>query len=374
MADLAVNGLLSPEGDILKEPSDVERALTALWEAAGQKPEEEPSEEAKTRVCMANLVVVAQFDGWNDLSEVLARLARQYPTRILALLLDDPHMAGCPPQQVRAAVSSVCHVPQPGRPQVCAEQVLLRTGSESGAGMERVLFPLTASDLPLLAWWTVDAAPRAALLESLRQWVDRLVFDAGLASFPRLLDPGRCVTRELGWYRSYRWRAVIAQLFDEADPRTPQTIERVRVVIHGAVPTDRLDVVWMIAFLGGQLGWQPGRLRGPGRWEFRSPTRTVEAMIEDRSGPGRGLSTFEVYAGESHFQFARCGENTDEFRIMISDALSCRMPRSIQISRRDRADSLAVALTGRAVDRSYDRAVRLAVWMAEAFAPGRAAP
>jgi hypothetical protein len=367
MPELSMTGLLSPEGAVLKEPAEVERALINLWEAFGHKPDQEPSAEATTRVCMANMVLLAYSKEWNDLSQVLADLAREYPTRTLCLLLGDPEIAGQSPGQVRATVSSVCHVPQPGRPQVCCEQIVLRTGSLDGAGLDRVFLPLLVSDVPFLAWWTVDPAVCSDLLAAMRELTDRLIFDAGLPGFARLLQPGRAIARELGWFRSYRWRELIAQLFDETDRTVLDAIDRVAVSIRGGHPDDRLDALWMVAFLGGQLGWRTERVLGGGRFEFRSPGGGVEVVVDDQGGAGDGLSSFQVEAGGSHLEFARCREGSDEFRIMIHDENACRLPRSIQLKRRGRADSLAVALTGRAVDPSYERAASLALWMAEAM-------
>ncbi len=251
--------------------------------------------------------------------------------------------------------------------QVCCEQIVLRTGSADGAGLDRVLLPLLASDVPFLAWWTVDPAACPELLAVMRELTDRLIFEAGLPGFARLLDPGRGVARELGWFRSYRWRELIAQLFDETDRAVLDAIDRVALSLRGGHPDDRLDALWMAAFLGGQLGWRTGRVLGEGRFEFRSLGGAVEVVMDDQAGTGDGLSSFEVQAEGAHFEFARCREGSDEFRIMIRDENSCRLPRSIQLKRRGRADSLAVAFTGRAVDPSYERAAPLAVWMAEAM-------
>lgn len=368
MTETPRSGLLSPEGAVLKEPTEVEEALSALWGAAGDEPQEEQGRETTTRVCMANLVVVGRAAEWDGLSAVLAELAREYPTRTICLLLADPGMAGRPSRQVRAAVSSVCHLLQPGRPQVYCEQIVLRAGSQDGAGLDRVLLPLLASDVPLLGWWTTDPRPCSRLLAAMRQSIDRLVFDAGLPGFACLLETSRCVTRELGWFRSYRWRELVAGLFDDADRMILNTIDRVAVTIRGKDTRDWLDALWIVAFLGGQLTWRAGRVLGRGRFEFQARDRAVEVVIEDDAARGHGFNAFEVVAGRSRFKFARCHETGDEFRIMISDENTCLLPRSIQMARRGRADSLAVALTGRAVDRSYDRAVPLAVWMAEATA------
>lgn len=368
MPETPMTGLLSPGGSVLRDPTEVEEALSVLWGTAGEKPEEERGSEATTRVCMANLVVVGRVAEWDELSAVLAELAREYPTRTICLLLADPGMTDRPSGQVQAAVSSVCHLPQPGRPQVCCEQIVLRTGSRDGAGLDRVLLPLLASDVPLLGWWATDPRPCSQLLAAMRQSIDRLVFDAGLPGFACLLETSRCVTRELGWFRSYRWRELVAGLFDETDRAVLNAIDRVAITIRGNDACDWLDALWMVAFLGGQLTWRAGRVLGRGRFEFQARDRTVEVVIDDDAARGRGLNSFEVVAGRSNFKLVRCHETGDEFRIMISDENTCLMPRSIQMARRGRADSLAVALTGRAVDHSYDRAAALAVWMAEAMA------
>ncbi|MGQ9649098.1 MAG: glucose-6-phosphate dehydrogenase assembly protein OpcA [Phycisphaerae bacterium] len=359
--------LLSPGGAVLGDPAEIEEALAVLWDTAASRLETEAGGPAVTRVCMANLVVVGEAKQWEQLNVVLAQIAREYPSRTVALLVGDEAMADRPPGQVHATVSSVCHLPQPGRPQVCCEQIVLRMGSQDGTGLDRLLLPLLASDVPLLGWWTIDPASCPRLLAAMRQLIDRLIFDAGLPGFASLLEPGRCVTRELGWFRSYRWRELVAGLFDETDPAVLNAIDHVAVAIRGKDICDWLDALWIVAFLGGQLAWRTGRVLGGGRLEFHSPDRAIEVVIDDSAAAGRGLDSFEVAAGRSRFGFARCHEAGDEFRIMLSDENTCLMPRSIQIRGRGRADALAIAMTGRVVDRSYDRAVPLAVWMSEAM-------
>lgn len=365
--DTRMSPLLSPDGAVLGDPAEVEEALAVLWDTAAGQPETEAGGPAVTRVCMGNLVVVGEAKQWEQLSIVLAQIAREYPSRTVALLVGDEAMAGRPPGQVQAAVSSVCHLPQPGRPQVCCERIVLRIGSQDGAGLDRLLLPLLASDVPLLGWWTVDPASCPRLLAAMRQLIDRLIFDAGLPGFAGLLEPGRCVTRELGWFRSYRWRELVAGLFDETDPAVLSAIDHVAVAVRGEDICDWLDALWIVAFLGGQLAWRAERVLGRGRLEFQSRGRAIEVVIDGSAAAGQGLDSFEVVANGSRFRFARCHEASDEFRITLSDEYACQMPRSIQIRSRGRADALAVALTGRVVDRSYDRAVPLAVWMAEAM-------
>jgi hypothetical protein len=363
-----MTGLLSPEGAVLKDPAQVEQALAALWEPMGKQAAEAEGAETTTRVCMANLVVVGQAREWNQLSQVLTDLDREYPTRTLVLLLDDPMFPGSPAGQVHASVSSVCHVPQPGRPQVCCEQIVLRSSSAGGEGADRTILPLLASDVPLLIWWTTDPAPCQDLLRRLRGLADRLVMDAGLPGFEHLHHEGKCVSRELGWFSSYRWRVLIAQLFDEVSETTIEKIDGVEVRVHGGRPTGRFDAIWTVAFLAGQLAWRPGRLVADGVYRFLSAAGEVDVSIQPDPVPGSGLGSFMIRAGEAVFECRRCREGSDEFRIVVCDDRSCQMPRSMQMSPRRRADSLAIALTGRAVDRSFDRALPVATWIAQTTA------
>jgi glucose-6-phosphate dehydrogenase assembly protein OpcA len=362
-----MTSLLAPEGAILRDPADVERALATLWQPKGEEAAEQKGTKTTTRVCMANLVVVGRAREWDDLSQVLADLAEEYPTRTLVLLLGDSKFSASPVGEVRASVSLVCHLPHPGHPQVCGEQIVLRSGSTAGAGVDRAILPLLASDVPLVLWWTTDPALCGDLLRGLHRLADRLVMDAGLPGFAYLQHEGPCVTRELGWIRAYRWRVLIAQLFDEAGGSTFAAIDRVAVTIRGGVPSDRLDAIWMVAFLAGQLGWRPVRVVSDGVYEFASLDRRIEVSILVVPGPGSGLESFVVGAGDLKYEFARCGEGSDEFRIMISDQQACQMSRSVHMARRRRSTSLAIGLTGRSVDHSFERAAPIGSWIARSM-------
>ncbi len=372
------NALFSPDGAVLIDPVEVEHALAEMWAAA----EPDGEKAIATRVCTANLIVVADADRQHDIFNVLGELSPLYPTRTIVVLLEEDgrDISDC---VTRVSVSAVCHVPQPDRPQICCEQVVLRGPLADDADLDRTLLTMLEADLPRMFWWTIDPASRPKLLARLTTLADRLIIDAGIAGF-KALTPAhernappvlmslplagrphvwRCPVRELGWYRTGRIRELIAQLFDDAPADSFGRIHRIEARMAGASSEQRVDALWLAAFLGGQLNWRPTRLAGPNRYEFASEQGTVQVSIEHLAG-GTGLADLTIAAENHTFALSRRLSAADEYRIEIGDENVCRMPRSVQLRPLARGDALASAMAGRPVDAAFNRAAPLAAWMA----------
>ncbi len=372
------SALFSPEGAVLIDPIEVEHALMAMWEAG--KPDE--METVATRVCIANLIVVAEAKSQHEIFNVLGELSPIYPTRTIVVLLDEgasDASAGAP----RISVSAVCHVPQPDRPQICCEQIVLRGPLADDADLDRTLLTMLEADLPRMFWWTIDPACRPKLLARLTSLADRLILDAGIAGF-KVLTPTdeqnatsvmiplplakrghawRCPVRELGWYRTAQIRELVAQLFDDASADCLKRIDSVVVRMGGGAAEQWVDALWLVAFLGGQLNWRPMRVSARHRYEFASEGGTVQVRIEFLAG-NAGLADLTIAAENHTFALSRCRPAADEYRIEIGDENVCRMPRSVQLRPLARGDALASAMAGRPVDAAFNRAAPLAAWMA----------
>lgn len=372
--------LLSPEGAKLSDPGQVERALAEMWKQSGKAASGEAQQPAATRVCVANLVVVAAAEQWNELLGVLGELSPMYPTRTIALLLSEDGAScqtsgGGAAESVRASVSALCHVPQPGQPQVCCEQILLHATHAQSGDLHRTILPLLEADVPVMVWWTLDPRHCTSLLDALAQEAKRFILDAGvtgLSLLPRLTEgagkggltlPG---VREIGWYRIHRWRELIASMFDECGGGPLAQVDELRVDV-----SDRRDVmraaIWLIAFLGGQLDWElvstsPGAGEVAVAFKFRSGGREVRASVQETAGAG--LVGLAIRSGTSTFE-ARRGQ--EELRIIVHEEHVCRTPRVVHLPRRRRSEALAAALAGRAIDAAFTRAARLAAQMAAAL-------
>ncbi|NLX12056.1 MAG: hypothetical protein GXY44_00170 [Phycisphaerales bacterium] len=373
------NALFAPEGAVLADPAEIERALTAMWEAA----ESDGSKAVATRVCTANLIVVADVAEQHDIFNVLGELSPVYPTRTIVVLLDED-ARDASGGDLWVSVSAVCHVPQPDRPQICCEQVVLRGPLSDDADLDRTLLTMLEADLPRMFWWALDPGRRPVLLARLTSLADRFILDAGLAGF-KVLTPAqeqkamtgtislplatrsydwRCPVRELGWYRTGRVRELLAQLFDEVPTDCLSRIDRLGVRVAGGSVEHQVDAIWLVAFIGGQLGWRPVSALGPGKYEFASKHLTVQVDIEFLAA-GMGLVDLTITATNHTFSLSRYRPAADEYRIEIGDENVCRMPRSVQLRPLAHGDALASAMAGRPVDAAFNRAASLAAWMAQ---------
>ena len=346
--------LLNPEGAVLTDAGEVDRALTEMWDAGKGKD----ATQQATRVCLANLILVAHVDRWNELTAALGELSPMYPTRTLAILLDDSVDGS-----VYAQVTSLCHAPRPGRPQICSEQVVLRTARDSARRLHHTVLALFEPDVPSFVWWMIDPGEARELFDGMRETADRLIVDAGVAGFASVESGRRSVVREIGWPRMYRSRALVAGLFDGTGPDTPERIDQISIELLGDDPADWIDGVWLIAFVGGQLGWQPEACNGPGEWTFKTKFGTANVVMSQTPSPTPGLSRLSIRSMQSTFDIERCMDRPDEYRTIICDQHICEMPRSVQIPRTDCTRAMAVVLRNRPLDKAFSRALPLAKWM-----------
>jgi hypothetical protein len=376
-----------------------------MWKQGGAAAGEE--KPAATRVCLANLVVVAEAGRCSDVLEVLGELSPMYPTRTIVLLLsrecgmgvqpmtagqdagarvDGQVSAGDSPWRdarataVWASVSAICHVPQPGQPQVCCEQVVLYAMHAQAGDLHRTVLPLLEPDVPVMVWWTLDIAACDTLLGALIREAKRFILDAGLTGMagltPLLRYPG---LRELGWYRIHRWRELLAGMFDECGPGPLRRIDEVLVELGDRGNTAIESPIWLIAFLAGQLDWE--RQPAPESERRTSSGSDPEPSSRDicfatfhfsreggapvrvviRPAEGEGLVSVTIRNGVNAFEARRSGP---DLRITAHEEHVCQVPRVVHLPRLHCSQALAAAMAGRAVDPAFARAAPLAASMA----------
>lgn len=345
-----IRDLLRPEGASIRDPGQIEQALAFLWE-----PASENGDKVASRICVANLVVVGRPEDWHDLVEVLGEISPSYPTRTVVLLPGG--------EPIRAFVSALCHVLRPHQPQVCCEQIVIRGGLADGCGLDRTILPILEPDVPTMVWWTRDPADCPTLLHSVRQRADRLILDVGEVGLTHIASDGcRCAVRELGWYRTARWRQLIAGMFDGPGAAALSSIERVTVSVGACRPGGRVDAVWMVAFLAGQLDWQRRKALREAAWEFTAGQRAVEVELTPPGSSG-GTCRFTMTGPGCSYEIASWAHSPAEFRVYVCDQNACRLPRCVESPCLSRKDALLAAMTGRSVDAAFTRAAPIAAWM-----------
>lgn len=216
------------------------------------------------------------------------------------------------------------------------------------------------ADVPTMCWWTLDPNACSGLSAAVRAVSDRLILDAGLVGLSHLQSTGRCTVRELGWYRTARWREFIAGMFDVTGREALDAIDRVDIEMENDSAEDHLDAIWLAAFLAGQLGWRLMKTGDKSTFTFESAGRAVAVAIRLGTGGRTGLRSVLIRSADSHYEISRLAGSANQYRLTECDAHTCQLPRCVTAAPASRADALAMAFTGRLVDAAFSRAAPIA--------------
>jgi glucose-6-phosphate dehydrogenase assembly protein OpcA len=361
---------------------EVEAELARLWgpsaERAGGPEVEGPS---VTRVALANLVVAGLGPDAARVEPVLDTVVMRRPCR--AIVLAD---GGGPPRRVGAEVSALCHLPAPGRPQVCSERIVLRAGPGALDLLPGAVFALLEPDLPMVLWWVGDPGPGSGLCRTLAAEAARLVPDlpdpCGDAEAVRAaLGPGaHPFGRDLAWFGVGRWRELVAQFFDGAEAAEALgRVARVEIDAEMAEGSDAAAIprapAWLAAWLAGQLGWRPIRREageGGVAATFARADGSGEVSVRIRVGRAPGLDAARVTRvrlgmdgprGEESFALARSASHPEEVRIEACAPCRCALPRLVRAPELDAAGRVSAALESSRDDPPYRAARGAMFWL-----------
>jgi hypothetical protein len=309
--------------------------------------------------------------------ETLEAIAAQYPSRTILL------RPGAAPGKITAEVSALCHLPAPGRPQVCSERIVLYCGEGADALIPGAIRPLLVRDLHTVLWCCDDPLASLELIDALGEESTRLIIDrpdpdgpAIAQAMGQLVDP---LPRDLAWFGITPWREIIAQLFDPPTRDLLGTIERVRVLVEADGDGRPRTALWLIAWLAGQLGWRKSPHASAANWfEFEGPTGLITAVVETRTGqPGSSSRLAEVAielrpipgdepSGCKPGQFLlRKQPDSSAIRVEVHSASRCELPRLVSVPP-DLVDRrVAAALQSYLSDPPYERALQVFRELAE---------
>ncbi|ADV62231.1 Glucose-6-phosphate dehydrogenase subunit [Isosphaera pallida ATCC 43644] len=266
----------------------IERELTRLWgESAQEAGGSEVSRPSVTRVVLCNLVVLGR-------PERLDEVQVAHPCRAILLGLEEGRG-----QKVEAEVAATCHLPAPGRPQVCSEKIALFAAPEAQRLLPSAVRGLLEADLPVVVWWSQppDDSERSELLAQLANDASRVLLDlpdpasdCTLEHLARFIEAHRLrYVHDLAWFGLTPWRDLIAQRFEPPNHRhlerlTSLTI-RTRTAGDPLVNPPRISGL-LAGWFAGQLGWTlEQRLQRPAaETHVRHPASTIDARYRDRAG------------------------------------------------------------------------------------------
>jgi glucose-6-phosphate dehydrogenase assembly protein OpcA len=184
---------------------------------------------------MTLIVAAEESDDAASLGETIAALMPEHPARAILVRL-----CGTRERALSHRVYAQCWMPFGQRRQICCEQVEITAADAALADLPSVLLPLAVADLPLVLWCR---APRLLAMPEFRRisaMATKVVVDSAAMPDARealrsmaAMARGGVTLGDLSWTRLTRWRAMLAQVFENRE-RLAQLagIERA-VVEHG---------------------------------------------------------------------------------------------------------------------------------------------
>jgi glucose-6-phosphate dehydrogenase assembly protein OpcA len=379
------NAFLQGQG-IPVDLREIESTLHQLWGPAAEEiggPEiEHPN---VTRVALANLVIERLIPECEALRPVVEAVIARYPCRAIVL-----RGTGLEERKISAEVSALCHLPDPGMPQVCSERIVLHAGPAAVDLIAGSVRPLLEADLPMVLWWTSDPRSHEALFRDLGDECSRLLLDLPDPGAPadglRLgLDPTICsFSRDTVWFGLTRWRELVAQFFDPpCHHETTARIDSLQIDVLSPEPAvpPRL-AIWLAAWMAGQLGWKPqgrptnqaGSAGSSFRAAFLGPlgTLAVEIVTQplgshmSRTPALQGVTiTARGPEGAESFRLARAAPDSPDVRIEARAPEYCRLPRMVRAPELAPSLRIASALEASRFDRPFENARPIALWLLE---------
>lgn len=353
------------QGDeiLVDDVAGIESVLKRMWRAAEESAEERGT--PPVRLCLGNLAVIGDPAREAEVRAALDELGARRPARAVVAWIDDSRTGG----DVRASVRAVCHLPAPGQPQVCCEQIELRLGPEGRDLLPGIVLPLIEPDLPSLLWWDRPVEGSEKLLKRLAAEFGAAAVDldrlGGPAAATALRASGAAI-HDLSWARIECWRRAIAHSFDDPDARA--MLPEIRAVSATAGEDGETAATLLLGWLAAQLGWEIGGALvaddGVSLGQARAGSRKIKLKIA-RSGAGAGISSVAFEAGEgSSAALARCPDS-DRISIRIDTPRACAMPRLVGGDEPGVAAALGALLeSSRGGDRVFSRALDRAIALA----------
>lgn len=383
MADISSDAFLQGQG-IPVNLRDIEGALERLWgPAAEMVGGPEPEHPNLTRIVLANLVVERLSPEAESLQPVVEEVLTRYPCRVIVLRGSEDTE-----RKITAEVSALCHLPNPGSPQVCSERIVLHAGPNATGLVAGAVRPLLEPDLPMVLWWTTDPVSNEALFRDLSDECSRLLLDlpdpgTSAGSLKLGLDPAVCPCgRDTVWFGLTRWRELVAQFFDP--PGHHETLDRVdslQIEAYSPDPSRPPRVaVWLAAWMAGQLGWKPqGKpvnkaASGGSTFQaaFLGPLGTLGVEIVTQPAPANLPANPAVAAvaitargpaGVETFDLRRPSPESPDVQIRAKAPDYCRLPRMVHAPELDSARRVAAALDASRFDRPFENARPIALWL-----------
>ncbi|MDQ2899641.1 MAG: glucose-6-phosphate dehydrogenase assembly protein OpcA [Acidobacteriota bacterium] len=295
------------------QPETILHELSDLWVSLAKQPAEGEAAGVLRACAMTLITVVDETEDPAAVSETLAELMHEHPSRAIVIRLratSEPVLS--------ARVLAQCWMPFGKGRQICCEQIEITASDASLPDLAGVVLPLTVPDLPVILWCRSPRLFRLPGFPRIAEIAQKVIVDS--AAFPEsapmireiaeFLKEGRLIA-DLAWTRLTRWRELVAQIFENRSYLAELAhIRRLRVSSERSSGTYYL-AAWLLDSLekagcAPTLVWdQPG----PAAVAFESDDRwRVSIQAEEGSNVEvrvNDLITHAVFAPPSDYTLLR---------------------------------------------------------------------
>lgn len=266
----------------------VKNALHIMWNELNDSSRSQTQNDVLRSSVMTLVAYAPSADQARWLSDAIANLTGQHPSRAIILSMEPESRAAVP----TATVSLVGHRLPNTNALVGSEQIILHIPGPPSRRIASLVLPLLLSDMPIFVWWSGGLPPRDDVVLSLVELGDYSLFDSADFEMPeddlvRLADLIQKRRRNLvnhagfndfNWTRVKPWRELTAQCFDPL-PRRAFLNGIDRVTIEYARDGDACpqQAYLFAGWLASRLSW---RLLGSHR---RANGRVIADFISTQS-------------------------------------------------------------------------------------------
>jgi glucose-6-phosphate dehydrogenase assembly protein OpcA len=355
------------------DPEELRARLDQVWAALARDAVADGHEVM--RACGRTLLsVVDQSRESDDVLEMLAGLLHANPSRSIVVLL-----AAGDTEQLAADVDARCWMPSGSR-QICSEQIVIRCSERTLAEVPGVVTPLVAADLPVVLWCASERARRSPAFPSLAAPARRIILDTFSAELPlealeTLIEQQRrspALIADLSWTRLTRWRALLAQVFENRLYRA-HIPDFNRITIQYQDQSGRIPptVLLFAGWVTSRLRWQPQKTQPAAEsrkiLSFQRPNGPALVTLEhqDSLDSPESLLSFGLggeAAAAPRISIGRVSEACGEVRIEaagldpVMNRVSLPAPTDLMLL----GEELAISQRDPAFEESLERAVQIA--------------
>lgn len=344
----------------------IEGELSHIWESL--------EGSHKTWASLFNIVFYTKSAAnTKNFQWLLDLISKKFPCRSL-FIREDPD-----PSQEYLNVDVTAETLGEGEMSVVCDQIFIEVAGSEREKVPFLILPHFLPDLPMYVIWTQEPDENDPILQVLRKYASKLVYDPGFCGnlqrfsgelLKQMEDCNHCGITDLCWILTSGWREAFASTF-----QTQQRINelfRARFIRIGynqgqhPCVSDENQALYFQAWIAAQFNWKVSeleRIEGNVRASYaRFMYETVVLLAPENNpnlAPG-AITSIEIETENqaAHFLFKRSSEG-DKVKIWISSCDRCDIPYEIFVSQGNLEHMVLSELFRKGVSEQYRNVLRL---------------